>query len=256
MRTITTTLALMMMAVCVTAAQAGEHGTNSWKLRSSTAETAGAGRGVRVSRTPLRQPHPLRQPQPHAPAAPAASAAPDAPPSISARRNAVMVFAGPALDDRLGKIASLDFQPDFIAAGIVGGAASHEIARLGPLSIEAEIGAGGQLSTEMRSAGSQFWLGAFLRYDAFPWNHIVRTSVAASTGINFASRPAYGEINGKEDRTSRLLHYLAPEITFAAPSRPQRELVVRLHHRSGAYGLFGCTTCATNFLTTGLRHRF
>jgi hypothetical protein len=36
-----------------------------------------------------------------------------------------------------------------------------------------------------------------------------------------------------------LLHYFSPELTFADPDNKDFEIVTRLHHRSGIFGLFG-----------------
>ena len=75
-----------------------------------------------------------------------------------------------------------------------------------------------------------------MRHDGFPWNHHVYTTVAASVGLNYATRISPVERN-KSGGTSRLLHYFSPGIAFARPEGKKLELVLRLHHRSGAFGL-------------------
>lgn len=37
---------------------------------------------------------------------------------------------------------------------------------------------------------------------------------------------------------SQILHYMAPEISIAAPDNKNLEMFVRGHHRNGAFGLF------------------
>lgn len=170
-------------------------------------------------------------------------------------RGSVMVFGGPMVSARLGRIFEGNLDDGISPAGFLGFAGSYEIARRGPFSVELEGGVGGLFGRRRSVTSPQVWLAAFGRYDGFPWNDYVRTSVAASVGVNWSHRRSTSE-HTREGPTKRLLHYLAPEISFAAPSRPDQELVARLHHRSSVWGLFGCKRCALNVLTLGLRQRF
>jgi hypothetical protein len=52
------------------------------------------------------------------------------------------------------------------------------------------------------------------------------------------------------------MHYLAPEITLAAPSRPDLELVFRFHHRSGVWGIVSDAWGGAQYASVGLRLRF
>ena len=62
---------------------------------------------------------------------------------------------------------------------------------------------------------------------------------------------------GKDPNGSaRLLGYLGPELTFALPSRPDWELVYRLQHRSGLYGVIAESIEGANANVIGIRHRF
>ena len=117
-------------------------------------------------------------------------------------------------------------------------------------TFELEAGAGYRFSNE--DAG-EFWGALFARYDRFPWNEKVYTTIAISTGLNYATRVS--EIEYAENN-SNLLHYLAPEITVANPNNKNLEGVLRLHHRSGVYGLFNGVRSGTNVVTLGLRKRF
>src|SRR3546814_1092010 len=71
----------------------------------------------------------------------------------------------------------------------------------------------------------------FVRYDDFPWNHIVYTTVGVglfgpsyATGISETERRKAG--NG--DEGSKLLNFFVPEITFSAPELPEMASVFRL----------------------------
>jgi hypothetical protein len=52
---------------------------------------------------------------------------------------------------------------------------------------------------------------------------------------------------------SQLMHYFAPEITFALPSRPNVQLLLRFHHRSGAFGLVSDAWGGAQYATVGVR---
>jgi hypothetical protein len=120
----------------------------------------------------------------------------------------------------------------------VGGSLSRVIGELGEfVAYEVEPGIGqrfGSLHEE------EVWIALYARWKYFPWNDYVRTTIAASTGVSYASAiPAYEVIHSGNNQGSRLLHYFSPEITFAQPSQPDSELVIRIQHRSGGGLFFG-----------------
>lgn len=172
----------------------------------------------------------------------------------------VMVFSGPFVNTGLSDIAFHgDLSPfawHYGASTFLGVTASRRIATFwhGRFDIEPEIGLGKRFGNMHEW---EAWGAVFLRYNYFPWNNYIYTTVAISTGLDYASDISEIEVRRSGDnRGSRLLHYLAPEITFALPQHKSEELVVRLHHRSGAYGLVSRTGGGAQYLTVGLRLRF
>ena len=84
-----------------------------------------------------------------------------------------------------------------------------------------------------------FWTGGF----------------AVSTGVSLAtSLPALEE--RVDPSTRKFLHFLGIEAAFSTKSNPAREFVLRLHHRSAAYGLYGTQDGGSNFVALGYRRRF
>ena len=151
---------------------------------------------------------------------------------------------------------------DYEDSFLVSAAVSRRVLSWGDLA-SAELEAGlGQRFGEMHA--TEVWGALYFRWHAFPWNDVVRTSVAISTGLNYASRIEERERrrDGSGNGGAHLLHYLAPELTFALPERQDWELVFRYHHRSGGGAIFGDTllfngvTGGANFATAGLRYRF
>ncbi len=95
---------------------------------------------------------------------------------------------------------------------------------------------------------ARFQLGAALNLRALQygaripeaWNHIVATSFSIGEGLSVVSRVPDVEIRTTEaGGTSELLNYLMLEMTLALPSLPYLQLVGRIHHRSGMFGVFG-----------------
>ncbi len=94
------------------------------------------------------------------------------------------------------------------------------------------------------------------RWLRFPWDAYVDTTAAAGAGLSYATELPEFEVE-TEGASEKLLGYLLFELTFGPPSIPQWDLVTRIHHRSGAGGLFGSDVeGASNSITVGLKHRF
>lgn len=122
------------------------------------------------------------------------------------------------------------------------------------LDLEPEIGVAQRFG---RQDATEVWAAVFFRYHGFPWDRWLVTTAALSTGLNWASEitPVEQE-RARDDTGSQLMHFLAPEITFALPDRPEVELLLRLHHRSGVFGLVSDAWGGAQYATIGLRWRF
>lgn len=171
--------------------------------------------------------------------------------------HAVTIFAGQSIPSNFTSIFYEPWNAEFEDTYIAGLSASTRIWEIDEnLSLELE----GQVAR--RFGGSDVWefnAALLVRWDGFPWNDIVYTTVGLAvlgpsyaTGISETERRKSGN-NGKG---SKLLNYFAPEITLSPPDNPDLAFVTRLHHRSGVFGLFDGVSGGSNFLTFGLRHRF
>ncbi len=150
-----------------------------------------------------------------------------------------------------------DFEDSFLVSGTI----SRRVLTVGAWA-SAELEAGiGQRFGDMHA--TEIWGALYLRWHAFPWNEFIYTTVAISTGVNYATK-----IDDRERRRddygegAHVLHYLSPEITFALPDNKQLELVLRYHHRSGGGAIWGDSAVfggvggGANFATIGVRYRF
>jgi len=109
-------------------------------------------------------------------------------------------------------------------------------------------------------AGNIYELNAFImaRWSDFPWSKTIRTTFGVGGGLSYASDIPSIEIhhNKPDGDYKNLLHYIAVEATFALPKRPDWQLVYRLHHRSGVFGLMGADNVGNTAVQIGLRHYF
>ncbi|MEJ1161273.1 hypothetical protein [Prosthecomicrobium sp. N25] len=136
-----------------------------------------------------------------------------------------------------------------------GTAVSRRLARFWTdFTVEAEVGAGQRVGN--RYHASEAWVAGYLRYDGFPWNRFVKTSVAFSTGLNIIDNLPSEETRRADKHHSHLLHYFSPEVTFALPEAPNHELVVRFQHRSGVFGTFNGVWGGSNVVAVGYRYRW
>jgi len=95
-----------------------------------------------------------------------------------------------------------------------------------------------------------------LRWNRVIWDKYVDTSFAAGLGVSYATEEPIFEIEEHES-TNKLLAYILVELTFSPPKYPQWAGVVRIHHRSSAYGLFEeDIQGASNSLGFGIKYRF
>jgi hypothetical protein len=198
---------------------------------------------------------------------------------------AYMVLAGPAVADeavtaqgtepetgaRLARSISLAFgfsTPDnftgiitqpwdtsFEDTWIVSASASHLLWELDENTwLEGELGVGKRFGD---SDAWEFFGLVFLRWDGLPWNEWVYTSIGVGIGPSYATEISETERRKSgNDQGSRTLNMLVPEIAFALPDDEATQLVFRLHHRSGVFGLFNGVTGGSTFVTVGVRVRF
>lgn len=183
-------------------------------------------------------------------ALPRPSAAGEGGASAKDRPGAITVFGG-LMTNNHWEDALAPWTLDFRDSTFVGLAASHGVGRFGRrLGFEIE----GQV---VRHFGDQdhweFNLPIIARWKAFPWDEVVDTSIAFGIGPSYASKKPKVEIDNDGD-SRRVLVYWMIEIEVGPPDKAWRA-ILRLHHRSGAFGLVA-DEGGSNAIVIGLRRRF
>jgi hypothetical protein len=105
---------------------------------------------------------------------------------------------------------------------------------------------------------AEYWEGVAAigaRWDRFPWSDHVETSFAVLQGVSYyTGRSAVEET--RLDKTSKTLNYLGIELELSPPGDTAWSTAVRLHHRSGVFGLYDGVSGGSNYFSLGLRYRF
>ncbi len=96
---------------------------------------------------------------------------------------------------------------------------------------------------------------AYFRWLLFPWNSYLDTSFAAGAGLSYATSVPKTEAKNY-DESAQFLGALMFEFAFSLPRVPEWSFVTRLHHRSGAGGLFSGVHGASNAWGIGIRYSF
>lgn len=143
---------------------------------------------------------------------------------------------------------SLDF-PDSWLVALAG---SKELGRVfDHLVIELE----GQV---VRHLGEQdhweFNVPVVFRWEKFPWDNVVDTSLAYGIGPSYATKVPAEEAARKGDSQQWLVYWMF-EIGLGLPQSQNWSVIARLHHRSGAWGVVA-DDGGSNVLALGLKRRF
>lgn len=95
-----------------------------------------------------------------------------------------------------------------------------------------------------------------LRWVTFPWDRHIDTSAAVGLGLSYATDLPKFEVQDN-GTSNQWLAYMLVELTAILPSIPKWQLVVRVHHRSAAFGLFEDNLkSGSNAVGVGIKYRW
>jgi hypothetical protein len=97
----------------------------------------------------------------------------------------------------------------------------------------------------------------FIRWDSFPWNYLLPTSLTFGEGLSYATSIPMRELKDKSSHNAkRFLNLLMFEAAFSMPSYHKWQVFGKLHHRSGAFGLYGARNTGSTAAGVGIRYRW
>ncbi|MBK1729416.1 hypothetical protein CKO14_08500 [Halorhodospira halophila] len=175
-------------------------------------------------------------------------------PGSADRPSYVGFYVGQSAQNRLVHIVSrwsASRQESYLVGLVYG----TRVARWGALDWEVE----GQLArhTGMQRHGEVNGV-LVARWTRFPWDRWLDTRAAFGEGLSWATQEPRIEPRGDKDDdedSAQLLNYLLLEIEGKPPGRDWSGFV-RIHHRSGVFGLFSGVRGGSNFVGAGVRRYF
>ena len=155
----------------------------------------------------------------------------------------IALFGGRMTDNQWEEALVL-WEADWLDSGLIGIAASHQVARRGRFALEVEGQVvkhfGDQTNWEVNAP-----VVGRVDVDRGWWR-----SAAFGIGLSWASEPPRTEI-ARDGASQRWLIYWMGEVAFGKPEGAV-EYVARIHHRSDGYGVFE-TDAGSNALVVGVR---
>jgi hypothetical protein len=123
----------------------------------------------------------------------------------------------------------------------------------GLFSIEPEVGIAKRFGP---ADGVEGWIALFFRWNYFPWNKYLRTSLGVGIGPSISNDvfPVSGSL--QTGKGVHVISYFSPELTLGIPDEPRWDAVVRFHHRSPVWGVLPESAGVAQFWTFGMRFRF
>lgn len=142
------------------------------------------------------------------------------------------------------RVRQLDIEPHYIS-GIAIGHQIWESQNL--LSFELESSLLKHFERRDRFSVATAFLVRWLKT---PWDRIINSSFSFGNGLSYATSAPDLERNYLE-KTSRLLYHFSLELAF--DMHREWDVFFRVHHRSGAFGLFNGVVGGSDFLCFGFR---
>ena len=165
---------------------------------------------------------------------------------------ALSVYGGRMTDNEIGDFAvgllDLDFEDSYLVAL----ALARRFATYDELaSFEVE----GQIVKHFDQQDHwEFNALIIARWEAFFWDRYLDTSLAAGIGPSYATDVPEIEVQ-RSGESERLQVYLLVELEFALPTHPNIAALIRIHHRSNAFGVVA-DDGVSNALAFGMKFRF
>jgi hypothetical protein len=132
--------------------------------------------------------------------------------------------------------------------------AVYRIARLPHLPVDIELDLVAAQHFSHQSFG-EFAAIPTVRWSWFPWNRYVYTTTRTGVlGPSWTTSKSTDEaMESVGHKTSNYLNFLVREWTFAPAEDSTWEAFLRIHHRSGIWGLINGVNGGTNYVTLGVR---
>lgn len=196
---------------------------------------------------------------PHLPASPTRVGALLALPLLAAcaspgegRRPGLTLYGGRYTDTSLPEEILIGKKVTYEDAWLASATWAEPLSVWGPFDTEWEVGVAQHFGEQDHQELNALFL---LRYEA-PWSASLPTSLAIGEGLSWASEvPPLESASHTNTGSRQLLNHLVLEATVGPP-RADWQLILRIHHRSGVFGLFDGVIGGSNVIALGVRWFF
>lgn len=93
------------------------------------------------------------------------------------------------------------------------------------------------------------------KWPILPENDWVKARIIIGEGLSWVSKVPYREYRNSQE-PQQILNFLMFEFSFAPAKHPEIELVYRIHHRSGVFGLYHANNSGSTAVGLMLRYYF
>jgi len=161
----------------------------------------------------------------------------------------VAVYGGRYSDASLPEEIAVGKGLRLLDARLVSATWSEPLGRWGPIETGWELG----LAQHLGDQDHQELNGLFLLRYELPWSASLPSSLAIGEGLSVATDvPPLEAASHTNTGATRLLNHLVLEATVG-PRGARWQALVRIHHRSGVFGLFDGVDGGSNVLALGVR---
>jgi hypothetical protein len=170
-------------------------------------------------------------------------------------RHAVALYVGQSSPSNFTTIVFAPWRTKFEDITLVNLTYSYRALTVLPgLDMELEVGVGQRFGN---NGATEIHAETLLRWTRFPWNDHVRTTFGlALFGPSYTTSISHTEERKSgNDGSNMTLNFFGPEITVGLPDG-SFELLARLHHRSGVFGLIDGVSGGSTYVSIGARVRF
>ena len=103
----------------------------------------------------------------------------------------------------------------------------------------------------------EFNLTGIHRWQHFPWDTFLTTTLAAGTGLSYATEvPPLELASHTNEGAAKTLGYLVLEATVRPTQIVNWHLVFRIHHRSGLFRTINNVKGGSNHISAGIKYEF
>lgn len=160
------------------------------------------------------------------------------------------LYAGPSASNRFSDIVDGRFR---VTGAMVGLAVDRDLFNLG---WDTSVAAEGQLTQYMfKNVYTTGALGIGLRFHNFPWSG---ASLGIYSGPSYTPNPPLEPRPGNPGyHMKQFLNYISIELAAPIPGHEQHwDAVMRIYHRSGAWGVYSINVDEGSMIGVGLRAKF